>query len=145
MDALGTQYLVPVYITYAAVSVGLTILLARILSKNGAVFLEDVFREQPKMGQAVNSLLVVGFYLFNLGYAALIMKAEQATTALAACEVLAWKLGALLISLGVMHFSNLYVFHRIRRRAQLALLAPPVAPQMSLQWRPQEHEYVAAR
>lgn len=144
MDALGTQYLVPVYLTYAAVSVGLTVLLARILSKNGAVFLEDVFQEQPKMAQAVNSLLVVGFYLFNLGYAALIMKAEEATTVLVACEVLAWKLGALLISLGVMHFLNLYVFHRIRRRAQIALLAPPVAPQMKLHWNAKEREYFPA-
>jgi hypothetical protein len=132
MEALATQYLVPVYATYATVSVGLTVVLARILSKNGAVFLEDVFREKPKMAEAVNTLLVVGFYLFNLGYAALIMKADSATTALAAGEVLAWKLGALLISLGVMHFLNLYVFHRIRRRANVAFMPPPVAPQMSL-------------
>ncbi len=40
--------------------------------------------------------------------------------------------GALLISLGVMHFFNMYLFFRIRRRSQLAVLPPPVAPQMRL-------------
>jgi len=38
----------------------------------------------------------------------------------------------LLISLGVMHFFNMYLFFRIRRRSQLAVLPPPVAPQMRL-------------
>ena len=52
--------------------------------------------------------------------------------AVEAAEVLAWKLGALLISLGVMHFFNMYLFFRIRRRSQLAVLPPPVAPQMRL-------------
>lgn len=132
METMGTQYLVPVYVAYATIAIGLTILLARILSKNGAVFLEDVFRDKPKMADAVNTLLVVGFYLFNLGYAALMMKANEATNVLMAIEVLAWKLGALLMSLGVMHFFNLYVFHRIRRRATIAHLPPPVAPQMYL-------------
>lgn len=137
-----SPFLVPVYVAYAVIAVGLTIALARILSKNGAVFLEDVFRDKPRMAEAVNHLLVVGFYLLNLGYAALIMKASSATTAVEASEVLAWKLGALLISLGVMHFFNLYLFYRIRRRGQLAVLPPPVAPQMRLHAQPLEAEAI---
>jgi hypothetical protein len=125
-----TSYLVPVYSTYAIVTVALTVWLARVLSRNGAVFLEDVFKDTPRMAEAVNQLLVVGFYLLNLGYAALIMKAERGDTVIQAVEVLAWKLGALLMSLGLMHFANLYVFYRIRRRGRLAYLPPPVAPQL---------------
>src|SRR4051794_24872353 len=105
----STPFLVPVYAAYAVTAVGLTVMLARVLFKNGAVFLEDVFKDTPKMAEAVNRLLVVGFYLLNLGYAALILKAEGAATAVTAIEVLAWKLGALLISLGAMHFFNLYL------------------------------------
>jgi hypothetical protein len=127
-----SPFLVPVYIAYAVFAVGITIGLARVLFRSGAVFLEDVFKDTPKMAEAVNRLLVVGFYLLNLGYAALIMKAQGATTAVEASEVLAWKFGALLISLGVMHFFNMYLFYRIRRRGQLAVLPPPVAPQMRL-------------
>ena len=130
---MSTPLLVPVYATYAAISVGLTVYLARTLSRNGAVFLDDVFKDNPKLAEAVNKLLVVGFYLVNLGYAALIMKSDPAETSVAAVEVLAWKLGALLMSLAFMHFVNLYVFYRIRRRSRLAQLPPPVAPQMQLQ------------
>jgi hypothetical protein len=125
-----TSYLIPVYASYAVASVGLTVWIARTLFKHGAVFLEDVFADAPKMADAVNRLLVVGFYLVNLGYASLLLKAEGSASPVEAVEVLSSKLGLLLLSLGAMHFANLYVFHRIRRRARIATLPPPVVPQM---------------
>ena len=128
---METSYLVPVYVSYAALSVVLTIWLARTLFKNGAVFLETVF-DEPRMAEAVNRLLVVGFYLLNLGYACLLLKAEASNTAIAAIETLAQKLGMLLLSLGAVHFFNLYLFHRIRQRAKIATLPPPVAPQLHI-------------
>ena len=132
MESASTPYLVPVYVAYATAALALTIVLARVLFQNGAVFLDDVFKDKPRMAEAVNRLLVVGFYLMNLGYAALILKADGASTVVQAVEVVAWKLGGLLVSLGVMHFFNMLLFWRIRRRAQIAVLPPPVAPQMRL-------------
>ena len=128
----SNQFLIPVYVTYAAVSIGLIVWLARTLFANGAVFLEDVFEDNPRMAEAVNRLLVVGFYMLNLGYAALLLQANDAPDAVGAVEVLVRKLGVLLVSLGVLHFVNLYVFTRIRRRAGAAVLPPPVAPQAQL-------------
>ncbi|WP_437875944.1 hypothetical protein [Sorangium sp. So ce513] len=135
MESTFDGYMIGVYGAYASVSVGLTIWIARTLFKNGAVFLEDVFAENPRMADAVNRLLVVGFYLVNLGYASLILKADRSATVVEGIEVLSSKLGLLLLSLAVMHFGNLYVFHRIRRRAKLAVLPPPVVPQMRLEAR----------
>ena len=132
MDDHPSAFLVPVYIAYAATAVPLTVYLARTLFNHGAVFLEDVFKDTPRLADAVNRLLVVGFYLLNLGYAALIMKSRGGDTVVEAVEVLAWKLGALLLSLGAVHFCNLYIFYRIRRRSQIMTLPPPVAPQMRL-------------
>lgn len=123
-------YLFHVYIVYTSVAVALTVWLARTLFRTGAVFLEDVFEDRPELAQAVNQLLVVGFYLLNLGYAFFILKAEGAATKFEAMEVLGQKLGFLFLSLGAIHFCNLYLFHRIRRRTQLATLPPPVTPHM---------------
>lgn len=139
MDHEPSPFLVPVYIAYAVTAVPLTVYLARTLFKHGAVFLEDVFKDKPKLADAVNRLLVVGFYLLNLGYAALIMKSRGGETVVEAVEVLAWKLGALLVSLGVVHFFNLYVFYRIRRRSTVAYLPPPVAPQFRMPMQTQAH------
>ena len=127
---MGKSYLVPVYLAYSVVAVGLVVWLARTLFRSGQVFLEDVFEDHPQMAHAVNRLLVVGFYMLNLGYAAMLLQADAAGDPVAAVEVLARKLGLLLLSLGLLHFVNMYVFFRIRRRATAAVLPPPVAPQM---------------
>ena len=121
-------YLIWVYLVYGAVSVGLVVFLARTLFHHGQVFLEDVF-DDARMATAVNRLLVVGFYMLNLGYAFVLLRGNAATDAVTAIEVLVNKLGVLLLSLGVIHFANLYVFHHIRRRGRAADLPPPVAPQ----------------
>ena len=123
------QYLVPVYIVYAVVAVGLVVWLARTLFNHGGVFLEDVFEDNPRLAQAVNKLLLTGFYMLNLGYAGLLLKADTAPDAVSAIEVLSWKLGVLLLSLGALHFVNMGVLMKIRRRATASLLPPPVAPQ----------------
>jgi hypothetical protein len=143
MDNAVGGYLVVVYGSYAVVSVALTVWIARTLFRNGQVFLDDVFADNPKLAAAVNRLLVVGFYLVNLGYASLLLKAGGADDAVQAIEVLSSKLGLLLLSLAAMHFGNLYVFHRIRRRAKLAVLPPPVAPQMFVPPYPREPAFAA--
>ena len=127
--AEATTYLVPVYLTYSAVAIALVMWLARTLFRNGEVFLEDVFEDNPRMAQSVNRLLVTGFYMLNLGYAALLLQSNSAPDPVTAVEVLVRKLGVLLLSLGVLHFVNMYVFFRIRRRATAAVLPPPVMPQ----------------
>jgi len=122
------RFLPHVYVVYAVVSLGLTVWLARTLGKNGQVFLAEVFADRPELGVAVNRLLVVGFYLVNLGYACLMLSGGTASGIREAIETLSTKLGWLLLSLAVMHFANLLVFHRIRRRAQQRVMPPPLLP-----------------
>ena len=65
------------YLLYLAITVPLTIYVARTLFRNGRVFLHDVFNGNDALADAVNRLLVVGFYLFNLGYVALFMQNDE--------------------------------------------------------------------
>ena len=112
MDILVTAYLL-----YIAISVALTIWVARTLHKNGRVFLVDVFHGNEALADSVNHLLVVGFYLINLGYVSLALKlGYNLDTMTEGIEALSWKVGMVLVVLGGMHFFNLYVFSRIRRR-----------------------------
>ena len=56
------------YLIYLPVSVAMTIWVARTLHKNGRVFLVQAFRGKEDMADSVNHLLVVGFYLINVGF-----------------------------------------------------------------------------
>lgn len=123
------DYLVPVYATYLVTTVVLCGWLARTLFRNGALFLRDVFTDRPEMAEAVNHLLVTGFAMVNVGYGFFMMKSDGAATGTEAFEVLAQKLGILLVSLAAVHFVNLVVFHKLGTRRRQAELTPPVAPQ----------------
>ena len=108
------DYLPHVYVAYATLALVLTVYLGRTLGHHGGVFLESVFTDE-RVAVAINRLLVVGFYLVNLGWALMMLRATDAPTVTIAIETLARKLGILLLVLAAMHFANLYVFHRIRR------------------------------
>jgi hypothetical protein len=122
------NYLVWVYVVYAGAALALTVWLARTLYHNGAVFLEEVF-DRKEIAVAVNRLLVTGFFMINLGYAMFLLKSHAAVDATSAIEVLVQKLGILLLTLAAVHFVNVWVFWRLRRRNEIRHLPPPVAPQ----------------
>ena len=127
------SYTVYTYLLYLAISIALTVWVARTLHKNGRVFLVNVFRGNTELADSVNHLLVVGFYLVNLGYVALALRADQDVSNLQmTIEALSRKVGLVLITLGIMHFFNLYVFSRMRRRSRLESNLPPVAPDACL-------------
>jgi hypothetical protein len=103
----------------------LTVWVAQTLHGNGRVFLVDVFGGKVELADAVNHLLRVGFYLVNLGYIALALKLGYEVPDLrSAIEALAGKVGGVLLLLGCMHFFNLFVFSRFRRRFSQLASAP---------------------
>ena len=96
------------YVIYLVVSIGLTVWVARTLSRNGRIFLADVLRGNESLADAVNHLLVVGFYLVNVGYITLALKyGEKPTDVQGAVEFLSTKVGLVLVVLGAMHFFNM--------------------------------------
>ncbi len=119
---MTTEPLLFVYLPYAAIAVTLTVWLARALSRHGKVFLHDVFPDRAELADAINQLLVIGFYLVNLGWALLLLRAggPKVVTLTDGVEVLTTRLGLLLLLLGVVHLANLYVFHRVRTSATAA-------------------------
>jgi len=115
------------YSIYLALSIALTIWVASTLHKNGRVFLLDVFRGNAALADSVNHLLVVGFYLINLGYMSLTLKlGYDVVSARQTFEALGSQVGRVLLVLGVMHFFNLFLFSRIRRRVAPSEVPPPV-------------------
>jgi hypothetical protein len=124
------NWLIVTYIVYLAISLALTVWVARTLHKNGRIFLVDSFRGNEPLADSVNHLLVVGFYLINIGYVALALKyGATATNAQQFLETLSTKVGLVLVVLGMMHFFNLFVFSKMRKRSVTPpVLNPPALP-----------------
>jgi hypothetical protein len=120
---------VVMYLVYLALSIALTVWVGRTLSRNGKVFLEDAF-DDDRLAGSVNHLLVVGFYLLNLGYVSVAMKTTGVIdNAAGGMEELSLKVGLVLLVLGLVHFFNLYALSRYRRsRLRAASGVPPLPP-----------------
>ncbi|WP_030763224.1 MULTISPECIES: hypothetical protein [unclassified Streptomyces] len=119
------------YVIYLLISIALTVWVARTLSRNGRVFIGDVLHGNEKLADAVNQLLVVGFYLVNIGFVTLYLRSsEEILTPRALFEALSVKLGVVLLVLGVMHLGNVWVLNKMRRRGIMERQqTPPVPPQ----------------
>jgi hypothetical protein len=104
------------YAVYLAISIAVTVWVARTLFANGQRFLVDVFGGDAELAVSVNHLLVVGFYLLNFSLVCLALRVEvPVLTVRDGVETLAIKIGTVLLILGMMHFGNLYVFTHMRR------------------------------
>ena len=103
---------------YLLCTIALTMWVAHTLFKNGQVFLIDIFHGNTELAQADNNLLWVGFYLVNIGYALYALKTTAVVVdAHAVIEILSLKLGSIILILDCMHFFNMFLFFKLRKRA----------------------------
>ena len=117
-----------IYAAYITVSVAMTVWVARTLHTNGRLFLVDAFRHNEPLADAVNHLLAVGFYLVNFGYILLALKTTDPLNNIRQIiETESWKIGVVILLLGVMHIFNILVFAKMRRRGTELPGAPPSA------------------
>jgi hypothetical protein len=112
------------YLLYLVASIGITVFVGLALSRSGRTFLLDIFGGNDSLAEAVNRLLVVGFYLLNLGFVTLTLRATgEITSARQAVQLLSVKIGEMLLVIGALHFANLVILTRLRRRPRQP--APP--------------------
>jgi len=103
------------YITYIICSIAITIYVSHTLSKNGVVYLIDGFNGNEALARSVNHMLVVGFYLLNLGFVLLRMQTGSVIDNTEQLIVyLSSSLGLVLMILGAAHLFNMYLINKFR-------------------------------
>ena len=112
-------YIIFSYSFYLVVTIALTIWVANRLFSNGKVFLVDIFHGNEALAHSVNNLLLVGFYLINIGYAVYTLQINDTVSDWRLVfERLSTKIGLIILILGGMHFFNLFIFYKMRNRAK---------------------------
>jgi len=107
------------YCFYLPISILLTIWVARTLFTNGRIFLLEIFHGNKELADSVNKLLLVGFYLINAGYILYIMTiTEKLSTTQQVMEMLSKKIGLIILVLGFMHFFNMYILFRGKKKSR---------------------------
>jgi TRAP-type C4-dicarboxylate transport system permease large subunit len=103
------------YAVYLLLSLFVTVWVGRSLHKNGRVFLVANFHGREALADSVNHLLLVGFYLINIGFVSLALRyGGQPQGLVDAIEYLSTKIGLVIVVIGVMHFNNVYALIKLR-------------------------------
>ena len=98
------------HLSYLAISIAVTVFVARTLKEHGAIFMTGDDKPTPLV-RAKSHLLIVGFYLINLGMIALALKyGGDAIDTKTAIEVVSTKLGGIILGIGFMHFLMMALF-----------------------------------
>jgi len=103
------------YILYLQASAWITFWVGHSLHKNGRYFIVEAF-DNESIADAINKLLLVGFYLVNFAYTLLVLQEKHEVTSIAGIiETVCSKVGLIVFVLAVMHFFNLFAFTVVRR------------------------------
>jgi hypothetical protein len=103
------------YLVYLALSLGITYWVGQTLHRNGRIFLVENFQGQEALTDSINHLLLVGFYLVNVGFVSLALRyGTKPTDLVGAFEFLSTKVGLVVVILGFMHFTNMRLLVRYR-------------------------------
>jgi hypothetical protein len=117
--------LLTTYAVYVTLSLGITIWVGRTLNRNGRVFLVENFQGQEALADSINHLLLVGFYLVNIGFVSLALRyGDKPSDAVSAVEFLSTKVGLAVVVLGAMHFFNMNMLVQFRRSRLFKAFAP---------------------
>ncbi|MFC4262844.1 hypothetical protein ACFOWM_08150 [Ferruginibacter yonginensis] len=97
------------YSIYLFITYWVTVKVGNIFYKNGRHYILNIFNNDVPLADFINKILLVGYYLVNLGYATVMLKNWKTIATVA--ELMASvsnKCGSIIISLAVMHFINMY-------------------------------------
>jgi len=117
--------MVSTYVVYLVLSLGITVWVGRSLHTNGRVFLVENFQGQEALADSINHLLLVGFYLVNIGFVSLALRyGTKPTDLVGVFEFLSTKVGLAVVVLGLMHFFNMRMLVRYRTSKLFKVLTP---------------------
>jgi hypothetical protein len=108
------------YITYLIITYLITVKVGRVFYSNGRHYILSILKGDEQLTDFINKILLVGYYLMNLGYATIMLsfwKTIYTFTDLMAsvCTMT----GRIVLSLAIMHFVNMYSIVLIGKKQHL--------------------------
>ncbi len=112
------------YIVFGSLVYFTTFHVGWVFYRNGRIYLEQLFDNDRHLVDAINNLLLIGYYLLNLGYATLsIVYWPEISSLVTLFECIARNAGMMIVALGGMHYVNmlgllLYSYYQHRNKNQ---------------------------
>src|SRR5688500_11558974 len=105
------------YIIYLFITYLITVHVGLMFYRNGRVYILRLLHGDEKLTDSINNILLIGYYLLNLGYGALMINTWK--TIITWTELvgsIATMTGKIMLTLAIIHFFNMAVIYVISRR-----------------------------
>ncbi len=110
------------YALFFPMMVGIAVYVAQVCHRNGRLWMLRIFDNEAPFVDAVNNILLVGCYVVNAGYIALVVSRWEPVTSLPQMlDVLSRHIASILFSLAGLHYQNiavLLIWSKVKHRQQ---------------------------
>ncbi len=98
------------YATYLVLTTIIIIKVGKVCYQNGNIYVAQLLPEHLDLCHKTNQILLVGYYLLNLGYCAMtLISWEQLYSFQQLIEVIAVKSATIIGTIALMHYFNIFI------------------------------------
>lgn len=108
------------YIIYLFVTYLITVNVGLIFYRNGRHYILELMNGDTVITDSINKILLIGYYLLNLGYAALMITTwELISSYTQLLSTVVIMVGRILLTLAIVHFFNMTAIYLMRKRNKI--------------------------
>jgi hypothetical protein len=102
------NYNILAYLIYGSITLYIIFWLGKYFHTNGKIFIIDLFHQQQTIANATNNMLLILYYLFNMGYTVIQFNYwESIHTLPILLSSLTQKIAILVLLLAILHYLNM--------------------------------------
>ena len=116
------NYNIAAYIIYLCLMVFIIVYVGRYFYTNGRVFIISLFNGNVPLADHVNKLLLITYYLFNIGYSFVKLRQwARINNIEGLVSSLAFNLGVLILILAVTHYLNMLIIYLLSKSKSISI------------------------
>lgn len=105
-----TNYNIIGYLIFLTIIIYIIVVVGKTCYRNGNVFVAELIPDHIDLCQQINKILLVGYYLVNIGYAAMtLVHWETINTIEQLVEIISMKTATIAFLLSFLHYSNIFI------------------------------------
>ncbi|VXA95633.1 conserved membrane hypothetical protein [Flavobacterium sp. 9AF] len=105
------------YLIYFSTTFLIIIKVGKICYDNGNIYVSQLIPNHQELCHKINKMLLIGYYLTNIGYCArTIISWQKIETLKNLIEIIASKSAIIIISIAIMHYINIFLLTKYIRK-----------------------------
>lgn len=110
------NYNILAYLIFGTITIYIILWVGKLFHRNGRIFILTLFAQRKDITDTTNNLLLVGYYLFNIGYAILQFSTwREISDWSSLISSISVKTGLLVLLLAGLHFNNMFIIYLLSK------------------------------